>query len=120
MGAIAKGCAPITGQALAPPPSSLSALFSYVMPSAAATERPSAALTNQLAQFPPVLERLPFWCFMLRRGPLLGPILQHPDDIIAMRQAFLSCSYSAAMGAPRRSCVGRPLPAAQDVDCVQG
>ena len=90
------------------------------MPSAAATERPSAALTNQLAQFPPVLERLPFWCFMLRRGPLLGPILQHPDDIIAMRQAFLSCSHSAAMGARRRSCVGRPLPDAQDAVCVQG
>ena len=120
MGAIAKGCAPITGQALAPPPSSLSALFSYVMPSAAATERPSAALTNQLAQFPPVLERLPFWCFMLRRGPLLGPILQHPDDIIAMRQAFLSCSHSAAMGAPRRPCAVFPLPAAQAAAGAQG
>ena len=44
------------------------------------------------------LERLPFWCFMLRRGPLLGPILQHPDDIVALRQTFLSCSFAAAMG----------------------
>ena len=43
------------------------------------------------------LERLPFWCFMLRRGPLLGPILQHPDDIVALRQTFLSCSFAAAM-----------------------
>lgn len=136
VGSIAKGCAPVTGMAVVPPPSGLGALFSYIVPTGGgAVSRPSAALTNQLAQFPSVrtpanqcapdcscvlrpesaapgvrdrvcsgrstsqnLEHLPFWCFMLRRGPLLGPILQHPDDIVALRQAFLSCSFAVAMG----------------------
>ena len=98
VGSIAKGCAPVTGMALVPPPSGLGALFSYIVPASAGQTRASSALTNQVAQFPPNLERMPFWCFMLRRGPLLGPILQHPDDIVALRQSFLSCSFAAAMG----------------------
>lgn len=98
VGSIAKGCAPVTGMAVVPPPSGLGALFSYIVPASAGQTRASCALTNQVAQFPPTLERLPFWCFMLRRGPLLGPILQHPDDIVALRQSFLSCSFAAAMG----------------------
>ena len=31
--------------------------------------------------------------FMLRRGPLLGPILQHPDDIDSVRCLFLQSKF---------------------------
>ena len=47
--------------------------------------------------FPKSLSMLALWGFMLRRGPLLGPILQHADDISALRQAFISANISDAM-----------------------
>ena len=55
VGSIAKGCAPVTGMAVVPPPSGLGALFSYIVPvGGGAASRASAALTNQIAQFPSV------------------------------------------------------------------
>ena len=56
VGSIAKGCAPVTGMAVVPPPSGLGALFSYIVPvgGGGTPSRASAALTNQIAQFPSV------------------------------------------------------------------
>ena len=53
VGSIAKGCAPVTGMAVVPPPSGLGALFSYIVPvGGGGSSRASAALTNQIAKFP--------------------------------------------------------------------
>ena len=55
VGSIAKGCAPVSGMAVVPPPSGLGALFSYIVPvGGGGSSRASAALTNQIAQFPSV------------------------------------------------------------------
>src|SRR5689334_6969184 len=35
--------------------------------------------------------------FLLRRGPLLGPILQHPDDIDYVRYLFLQANFEDSM-----------------------
>lgn len=34
---------------------------------------------------------------MLRRGPLLGPVLQHPDDVDVVRCLFLYASLSDSL-----------------------
>ncbi|CAM9272926.1 unnamed protein product [Phaeothamnion confervicola] len=39
--------------------------------------------------FPPALAALPELMFHLLRGPLLGPLLQNPDDALALRHVFL-------------------------------
>jgi len=39
------------------------------------------------------LVALPLKIFMLRRGPLLGPILQHSDDIDFVRCLFLNVGF---------------------------
>jgi hypothetical protein len=44
---------------------------------------------------PASLETLPFKIFMLRRSPVLGQILQHPDDIEYLRGLFLSMTPDA-------------------------
>ncbi|CAN0069684.1 unnamed protein product [Ectocarpus sp. 8 AP-2014] len=41
------------------------------------------------AVFPPELGRLPRQLFHLRRGPLLGPLLQNSDDPLCLRHLFL-------------------------------
>eukprot|EP01043_Picozoa_sp_COSAG02_P042677 COSAG02_NODE_3646_length_6430_cov_5.383036_6_plen_97_part_00 len=59
VGSIAKGCAPVTGMTVVPPPSGLGALLSYIVPvGGGEASRASGALTNQLAQFPSVREQL--------------------------------------------------------------
>jgi len=45
--------------------------------------------TSLSAHVVQVLEDIPWLMFSLRRGPLLGPILQHPDDIDYSRCLFL-------------------------------
>lgn len=40
---------------------------------------------------------LPYMMFLLRRGPLLGPILQHSDDIDYSRCLFLQSSYQVCL-----------------------
>ncbi|CAN0587606.1 unnamed protein product, partial [Ectocarpus sp. 12 AP-2014] len=41
------------------------------------------------AVFPRELGRLPRQLFHLRRGPLLGPLLQNSDDPLCLRHLFL-------------------------------
>jgi len=48
---------------------------------------------RQMYKLLPELEPIPKRLFHLRRGPLLGPILQHPDDIESLRWLFISSSY---------------------------
>lgn len=52
---------------------------------------------------PPHLARLPSVVYHARRGPLLGPILQHADDMDAVRSLFLGSGLedSLRMAAPR-------------------
>lgn len=63
VGSIAKGCARVTGMAVAPSPSGLGALFSYIVPGGGGggSSRASAALTNQIAQFPAVRTAATQW-----------------------------------------------------------
>eukprot|EP00027_Filamoeba_sp_ATCC50430_P003743 CAMPEP_0168553362 /NCGR_PEP_ID=MMETSP0413-20121227/7213_1 /TAXON_ID=136452 /ORGANISM="Filamoeba nolandi, Strain NC-AS-23-1" /LENGTH=589 /DNA_ID=CAMNT_0008584045 /DNA_START=297 /DNA_END=2066 /DNA_ORIENTATION=+ len=44
-------------------------------------------------KMPAELVPLPRKLFLLRRGPLLGPLLQHPDDIDYMRCLFLNSPF---------------------------
>jgi len=48
---------------------------------------------KRIFQLPSQLQNLPRKLFLLRRGPLLGPILQHPDDIDWIRSLFLNASF---------------------------
>lgn len=57
----------------------------------------SSADGNDVYHLPPSLSPLPSLLFHLRRGPLLGPILQHPDDIACIRLLFLSSSVVDAL-----------------------
>ena len=43
------------------------------------------------------LSLLPRYLFLLRRGPLLGPILQHDDDIDSLRCIFLQAPFQASI-----------------------
>lgn len=43
--------------------------------------------------FPPELESIPRRLYLLRRGPMISPILQHPDDIDFLRCLFLNSNY---------------------------
>ena len=44
---------------------------------------------------PPCVEATVLQLFLLRRGPMLGPILQHADDIDCIRCLFLQAEYEA-------------------------
>eukprot|EP01125_Pyxidicula_operculata_P007105 TRINITY_DN2419_c0_g2_i3.p1 TRINITY_DN2419_c0_g2~~TRINITY_DN2419_c0_g2_i3.p1 ORF type:complete len:663 (-),score=157.65 TRINITY_DN2419_c0_g2_i3:134-2122(-) len=46
---------------------------------------------------PQKISAIPRKLFLLRRGPLLGPILQHPDDIDYIRCIFLYSTYQDAI-----------------------
>jgi hypothetical protein len=46
---------------------------------------------------PAALSLLPRLFFMLRRGPLLSAVLQHEDDIDALRSLFLHAGHNAAL-----------------------
>jgi hypothetical protein len=56
--------------------------------------------------------QLPRILFNLRRGPLIGPVLQHTDDIEAMRDLFLRASVPDALRlmSPRILMMPRPSP----------
>lgn len=59
------------------------------------TER--RARSSIVYDLPPELNILPLLLFHVGRGPLLGPILQHPDDIDVARAVFLSAGRSDAL-----------------------
>jgi hypothetical protein len=44
-----------------------------------------------------LLQDVPWLMFSLRRGPLLGPILQHPDDIDYSRCLFLQAPFEVCL-----------------------
>lgn len=46
---------------------------------------------------PPALQPLPRLLFLARRGPLLSAVLQHEDDIDALRVLFLQAAYAPAL-----------------------
>eukprot|EP01119_Soliformovum_irregulare_P002020 TRINITY_DN1205_c0_g1_i3.p1 TRINITY_DN1205_c0_g1~~TRINITY_DN1205_c0_g1_i3.p1 ORF type:complete len:611 (-),score=143.92 TRINITY_DN1205_c0_g1_i3:699-2531(-) len=48
---------------------------------------------NRVYKLPPNLESIPKRLFMLSRGPLLGPILQHNDDIDSFRCIFFNLKF---------------------------
>jgi len=53
--------------------------------------RSPGSLSNY--SLPPELSSLPRKIFMLRKGPMLGPILQHADDIDYVRCLFLNADF---------------------------
>lgn len=52
---------------------------------------------EQDEDFANYLSKLPLFLFQLRRGPLLGPILQHADDIDYCRCLFLQAPLNTCM-----------------------
>ena len=87
--AVAVGSAAQTGMQRVEPSTAFGS-FLAIFGAASRQHRPGPAL------FPEALGRLAYWLFLLRRGPLLGPILQHTDDIWALRQRLLSASNPVA------------------------
>ena len=49
------------------------------------------------SELPVTLAPLPRLLFLLRRGPLLSAVLQHEDDIDALRVLFLQAAYGPAL-----------------------
>eukprot|EP01090_Pellita_catalonica_P003204 TRINITY_DN12846_c0_g4_i1.p1 TRINITY_DN12846_c0_g4~~TRINITY_DN12846_c0_g4_i1.p1 ORF type:complete len:589 (+),score=80.93 TRINITY_DN12846_c0_g4_i1:128-1768(+) len=61
---------------------------------------------KQSGQFrlPESITNVPRILYLLRRGPMLAPILQHPDDIDIIRCAFLNSTYDDSL-----RCLSPPL-----------
>eukprot|EP01114_Cavostelium_apophysatum_P002146 TRINITY_DN11871_c0_g1_i2.p1 TRINITY_DN11871_c0_g1~~TRINITY_DN11871_c0_g1_i2.p1 ORF type:complete len:924 (-),score=187.79 TRINITY_DN11871_c0_g1_i2:24-2708(-) len=73
---------------------------------------------KRLYQFSRELAPLPRKIFLLRRGPMLGPILQHPDDIDFLRSLFLNGNLDDCkrLIEPPLFMVYTDAPAEDDVD----
>jgi hypothetical protein len=57
----------------------------------------SSGVSMPVYELPAELNSLPLFLFHVRRGPLLGPILQNEDDIDVCRQLFLNANRTDAL-----------------------
>ena len=64
-----------------------------------------------------VCPQLPRILFNLRRGPLIGPVLQHTDDIEAMRDLFLRASVPDALRLMSPRILMMPRPSRNPTKC---
>mmetsp|Transcript_19608 Transcript_19608/g.75269 ORF Transcript_19608/g.75269 Transcript_19608/m.75269 type:complete len:749 (-) Transcript_19608:25-2271(-) len=60
-----------------------------------AASRMLARAAEANGSIPPCVEAVVLQLFLLRRGPMLGPILQHSDDIDCVRCLFLQAEFSS-------------------------
>lgn len=57
----------------------------------------AVAVVPTVPALPSSVVTLPRWLYLLRRGPLLSAVLQHEDDIEALRVLFLHASLPTAL-----------------------